>query len=351
MQTKIEWTATKVPQGIKCPKCKGSGLVIKKSAESTCDLCDGTGIAYKLPGYTYNKWTGCVSKGRGCLHCYAELLSNRWRGDKPSLWGNKAERIIASENYSLQPHKWNEYAKSIGVRLKVFSASMSDVFEDRRDLDVPRAELFKLIEETPWLDWLLLTKRPEKIERLLPDRWCSISGGGAPRNIWFGCTIVNDHEIQTIYPIFESFGRSGFRPAILFLSLEPLVGPMPSIRNYCLDITDGTRPVDQIICGGESGSKADPMHPNWVRDIRDACEETNTPFFFKQWGEWMPYESLTSDMQPKHPHFIDINGKFIENKEDATGAQEIYRMGKGKSGRILDGKTYDGFPDAAIQTT
>jgi len=356
MLTTIGWTGTHIPNGIKCPKCKGDGNYFKlvppgkRVAGKThdvvvCEICNGVGTAYYLPGYTFNKWQGCVAKGRGCLHCYAEVMSNRWRGDKPSLWGNKAQRLIASEKYSLQPYKWNEYAKGIGVRLKVFSASMSDVFEDRRDLDTPREELWKLIEETPWLDWLLLTKRPEKIERLLPDRWWG--SVGAPRNIWFGCTIVNDHEVQTVWPVFQSFGRSAFRPARLFLSLEPLVSALPSFADYCLDDKHGVRPVDWVIVGGESGPNADPMHADWVRGIRDACEETNTPFFLKQWGEWIPCKYITPDMKVGEPHWIDINGKFIEAERErlCTGTQKIYRVGKNKAGRLLDGKTYDGFPE------
>ena len=108
--------------------------------------------------HTFNPWWGCTRVSAACVHCYAETWSKRL-GKK--LWGPKAPRRFLSDAYWMEPIKWNREAKQQGHRARVFCASMADVFEARSDLNASRERLWKLIEETPQLDWLLLTKRPE----------------------------------------------------------------------------------------------------------------------------------------------------------------------------------------------
>ncbi len=127
--------------------------------------------------HTFNPWWGCVKVSPACKHCYAESWAKRVGSN---VWGIKAERRFFGDKHWAEPLKWDVLAAASGVRARVFCASMADVFEDRRDLDVHRARLWKLIEATPHLDWLLLTKRPEIISRLAPwaNQW--------PENVWLG---------------------------------------------------------------------------------------------------------------------------------------------------------------------
>ena len=118
--------------------------------------------------HTFNPWWGCEKVSPGCAHCYADAFAKRLGHGttRPKLWGPGSERKVASEAMWREPIKWNRSAEKAGKRARVFCASMADVFEDRPDLLVPRARLFRLVAATPHLDWLLLTKRPENAARL-----------------------------------------------------------------------------------------------------------------------------------------------------------------------------------------
>src|SRR5687767_5634241 len=120
--------------------------------------------------HTFNPWWGCVKVSPACAHCYAESWAHRL-GAK--LWGRDAPRRFFNDEHWKHPIRWNSEAERAGVRRRVFCASMSDVFEIRAELNPWRAKLWPLIERTPWLDWLLLTKRPQNIQRMAPwdDKW------------------------------------------------------------------------------------------------------------------------------------------------------------------------------------
>ena len=122
----------------------------------------------RAPGYTFNPWWGCVEVSPGCAHCYARTFSKRVGSAK---WGKDETRRFFGDSHWNEPRKWNAAAAEMGERRKVFCASMADVFEDRADLGSQRARLFALIEETPHLDWLLLTKRPQNVRSMVPLRW------------------------------------------------------------------------------------------------------------------------------------------------------------------------------------
>lgn len=219
--------------------------------------------------HTFNPWWGCEKVSPGCAHCYAEALARRW-GKR--LWGGAdTQRQVKSEAGWREPLAWDRAAAAAGERHRVFCASLADVFEDREDLRAPRRRLFGLIDATPNLIWLLLTKRPENITRL------NIQADGVGRlrpmssrfpNVWFGTTAENQTWWDRRVPrLLEIEARCHF------VSAEPLLGP----------IRMGECQPDWLIVGGESGPKARPMDPGWVRDLRDHCH-TTTAFFFKQWG-------------------------------------------------------------------
>jgi protein gp37 len=240
------------------------------------------------------------------------------------LWGPGRDRRFFSDAHWRQPEKWNRDAERARERRRVFCASMADVFENRRDLDDARARLWPIIEDTPMLDWLLLTKRPQHIARLAP--W----GHNWPPNVWLGTTAETQRWARERVPRVIEHGAR-----IHFVSCEPLLGAIdlttwlgaPGAPNHSLN---------WVIAGGESGSaKARPMNPGWATDLRDQCEGTGVPFHFKQWGHWGP---TRAGSRVATITFIDGNGQQVM----------LGKFGKHVTGRVLEGETWDRFPDAAV---
>ena len=191
---------------------------------------------------------------------------------------------------------------------------MADVFEDRRDLDELRNQLFKMIEDTQHLDWLLLTKRPEMAAHLVP--WT----GDWPSNVWLGVTAEDQESANT------RLGSLATIPALVrFISAEPLLGPLDVGR--WLGST-----IRWVIAGGESGRGARPSSPSWFRSLLAQCEAADVPFHFKQWGDWVPRSST-----------VPSTRQAIE----AADGTVMLRVGKKVAGRMLDGVVWDGFPRMA----
>jgi protein gp37 len=210
---------------------------------------------------TFNPWWGCSKLSPGCAHCYAEKDSKRYGFS--DIWGAKAGRKFMAESTWANPLKWNRAAQATGERTRVFCASMADVFEDREDLIPHRERLFRLIDDTPSLDWLLLTKRPENIARLSPKL-------GQP-NVWLGVSAENQHYWNLRVPILMEI------PAVVhFVSAEPLLAP--------ITMNELTLYPEWLIVGGESGPHARPMRAEWARSLRDQALVAGCAFHFKQWG-------------------------------------------------------------------
>jgi protein gp37 len=263
--------------------------------------------------HTFNPWWGCTKVSEACKHCYAEAWSKRV-GQK--VWGPKADRRFFGEKHWLEPIKWNADAVASKQRLRVFCASMADVFEDRRELDPWRQKLWDLIEITPQLDWLLLTKRPELIAEL--SRWQD----DWPSNVWLGTTVENQESADLRLPHLASIPA-----AVRFISAEPLIGPL-DIRQH-LGST-----IDWVITGGESGPKARPSSPSWFRDLLRQCMAARVPFHFKQWGDWAPGRKLEQGTVASTTKLQVADGTIM------------LRVGKKAAGRLLDGKMWDGLPEA-----
>lgn len=211
--------------------------------------------------HTFNPWVGCQKVSPGCDHCYAEGWAKR---SGLVQWGPHGERKRTSEANWRKPIKWAKDARNhLPHRQRVFCASLADVFDNR----VPtqwRADLFALIEATPGLDWLLLTKRPENIRKMLPDDW-----GNGYSNVWLGTTCEDQPHYDRRWPILRSV------PARLrFISYEPALGPLTTVT------CEGS--PDWIICGGESGAGKRPFDPRWARVLSDECGMFGIPFFMKQ---------------------------------------------------------------------
>ncbi len=150
------------------------------------------------------------------------------------------------------------------MRLRVFCASLADVFDNQVD-PAWRSDLFELIKKTPNLDWLLLTKRPQNMAKMLPADW-----GSGYDNVWLGATVENQVEADRRLPHL-----TGTTARVRFLSCEPLLGPV-DIRSYLSKI-------DWVITGGESGDNFRPADADWFRSLRDQCSVHSCASLFKQW--------------------------------------------------------------------
>jgi protein gp37 len=236
----------------------------------------GEGSKIAWTDHTFNPWMGCVAVSEACKFCYAEAFVTKRMG--LPLWGPKAERRVTSAGNWKEPLRWNRKAKEAGARHRVFCASLADVFEDRPDLVEPRARLLRLIEATPHLDWLLLTKRPERMVDLALDvGWV----GRWPANVWAGTTVESQARAHERIPHLLMV------PArVRFLSVEPLLGPL-DLAYACFNGADslGTMPgIDWVIVGGESGHGARPFDIAWARSLRNQCKAAGVAYFFKQAG-------------------------------------------------------------------
>lgn len=244
---------------------------------------------------TFNGWIGCTRMGPGCDHCYA-AVSTPARTLAIS-WDAGAPRRRTSAGNWRGPVRWNaqheEFERVHGRRRRVFCASLGDVFDNQVPVQW-RADLFALIDSTPNLDWLLLTKRVGNVTALLQE----IGRDRLPDNVWLGATVVNQDELDRDLPKLLA------APARLrFLSIEPMLAPislrwLPAWRGRSTcpglspsgstDEYDGLRHLDWVIAGGESGPKARPMQPQWIEVLHEHCQAAGVPFFFKQWGGLRP---------------------------------------------------------------
>jgi protein gp37 len=284
-----------------------------------------TGISWC--DHTFNPWWGCVKVSEGCQRCYAETFAKRMG---MGLWGAGSERRLFGAKHWDEPLKWDKAAKRDGVRRRVFCASMADVFEDGRgDIIDARLKLWELIEATPNLEWLILTKRPERIEWIVPQRW--VAKGGQD-NVRIGTTI----ELQRwAKPRLEALLRW---PGKNFISVEPMLEPISLARelvpqecdwdqvNAIPDVSEPEefieeceaecdwvncgndlvenpewrewktwrerraklfamgRGIDWVIIGGESGAGARLMEMWWATSLVMECELAGVPVFVKQLG-------------------------------------------------------------------
>lgn len=340
---------------------------------------------------TFNPWIGCTKVSPACDHCYAAVSTpSRTLGVE---WGaGKPRHRTGAANWR-QPIRWNSepfYECGCGyrgtmhemttnavhgcglrfrnARRRVFCASLADVFDNEVDPQW-RADLFALIEATPNLDWLLLTKRVGNVRDMAPLPW--ICGpvqhgpdptnihGGWPAHVWLGATVCNQTEADRDIPKLLAV------PAVVrFMSIEPMLGPVDVSRymwpvcgwwrapfkNYSEAKAAGgecglkrqslvsahARFVHWVIVGGESGTHARPMNPNHARSLRDQCAAAGVPFLFKQWGNWAPGSCFDSHIPASES--CDFDGSL------QTDEERMWRVDKAVAGRTLDGVVHDGYP-------
>jgi protein gp37 len=357
---------------------------------------------------TWSPWHGCTKISPGCANCYAAKTAKRNPGTL-GIWGPNGTRVVAAEATWREPLKWDRQAKAAGVRKRVFCASIADVFEDwtgpvvthtgerlATTLDDLRDRLFALIALTPHLDWLVLSKRADRMSAYITDtnRGAYTPAGSSTDtitritneaamidearsfapvelrrrwplpNVWLGVSVEDQQRADERIPLLLRTPA-----AVRFLSCEPLLSAV-DLRRYF-----GTHPdrckyfdtveslpcggkeyprtprPDWVIVGGESGPGARPMHPDWARSLRDQCKAAGVAFFFKQWGEWGNEGNPHAD----NHGLMNAAGEFQELDRLPMGLgrhhpQEWstkYRVGKKAAGRLLDGREYSEFPEPA----
>lgn len=302
---------------------------------------------------TWSPVTGCAPISEGCQNCYARRMANRLRGrcgypkDEPFKVTLHPERLE-------EPFGWRK------PRL-VFVCSMSDLFHE----DVPDefiCRVFAAIALTPLKHtFLILTKRPQRMHEFilgLPQRdhtfrlWVAAGGEWPLSNLWLGVTAENQARADERIPILLQIPA-----AVRFVSVEPMLGPVDLERwlpiewsevgetwieafpgKHCYD----TR-LHWVICGGETGPGARPMHPDWARSLRDQCQATGVPFFLKSWGE----HCYPSQM-PDTTYYALLDRYDLDQDAGAHHVIESpWKVGKKAAGRLLDGRTWDEVPDNA----
>jgi protein gp37 len=279
---------------------------------------------------TWNPWQGCTKISPACEHCYMFSDLKRYGRDgsivvrsKPPTFTLPVKRRRGGE-FAIEPGK------------KVFTCSWSDWFHQAAD---PwRDEAWEIIRRRPDVTFQIVTKRIDRAADCLPSDW----GTGWP-NVWLIVTVENQEWADMRIPRLLCSTPAAVRG----LSIEPLLGPVDlETQHYIHDLIgvdchDGRTPehrmgVDWVIVGGESGHGARPMQPDWVRSIRDQCVAAGVPFFFKQWGEWLPP--------------LQDGGKIKDGRYGAGYSQELncsdeaIKVGKKAAGRMLDGRHWSQFP-------
>lgn len=300
---------------------------------------------------TVNFWWGCTKVGPGCDHCYAEMWAKR---TGHSVWGQSVpRRKIDSAAALLQ--RLNRGAvkfadENDGRVRRAFIQSMSDLF----DLEVELswfAEAWAGIEAADCLDIQIVTKRITAVEKRLAE----LGRTTWPKHAGLIITVVNQAEADRDVPRLLAL-KSRLHIPWIGLSIEPMLGPIDLMMlrsgDKAFDALQGAHAfldgdsyehagtcakLDWVIVGGESGKDARPIHPQWARDVRDQCESNGVPFFFKQWGEWLP-DHQSYDPTPY------ANARAAHRFPDNSIAS---RVGKKAAGRLLDGKTHDAFPMVA----
>lgn len=315
---------------------------------------------------TWNPVTGCTKVSPGCAHCYAERQDHRFDRDQVGKlpWAFPVSR--GGRGVTLHPERLDQPLR-LKKPCRIFVNSMSDLFhEDVPDEFLPR--IFAVMAATNWHTYQVLTKRPERMMEVISDpifyeavdqeaRHVHGCGEFGPMpwplpNVWLGVSVENQLWADRRIPLLLQTPA-----AVRFISCEPLLGPVdlhprPSL-DMCIRCGEGpeaphnhpdgyrNKGLDWVIAGGESGPKARPMHPDWVRSLRDQCQAAGVPFFFKQWGEYEPGISTTFQ-----------KGRFTW--VDGVSSEEFYRrdydmrfmarVGKKAAGAVLDGREWREFP-------
>lgn len=311
---------------------------------------------------TWNPITGCTPISEGCAHCYAERMATRLRG-RYGYPRDDPFRVTYHPDRLDQPLRWKKPRR-------IFVCSMGDIFHENVSVDWLDS-IIGVMAQAKRHTFILLTKRPQNIEEkafaFYHNKVRKLFRRAFTENVWLGVTTENQRRADERIPVLLKIPA-----AVRFVSVEPLLGPVKLDRmeigecypdaltgdfsDSCADI--GKLPkIDWVICGGESGPGARPVHPDWARGLRDQCVAAGVPFFFKQWGGWVPKKQLLKDNRMPLPRkewgtmtsdgeYFPLTTPWNGHDDDGRGEAVVYRMGKKDTGRKLDSRTWDEYPEA-----
>ncbi len=274
---------------------------------------------------TWNPTTGCDRTSPGCDHCYALTMARRLKAMGNPKYQTDGDPTTSGPGFGITEHR-DQLAlpRSWKAPRTIFVNSMSDLFHPEVSDDFI-AEVFQVMVETPRHTYQVLTKRAQRLSKIAPRLpW--------PDNVWMGVSVESDRYA------FRADHLRRVPATVRFISAEPLLGPLPR-----LDLED----IDWLIAGGESGHGARPMHPDWIRGIRDRCVEEDVAFFFKQWGAWAPNSE-------KGAVPVSLTGDFVEEAPRLVvpGAPvAMRRLGKGSAGRHIDRRVWSQMPSVRTVNT
>jgi protein gp37 len=340
---------------------------------------------------TWNPTTGCDRVSPGCDNCYALTLAKRLKGMGSAKYQNDGDPRTSGPGFGITEHP-DTLSAPLGWRKprKVFVNSMSDLFHDRISDDFI-AQVFAVMAATPRHTYQILTKRHGRMRSLLSKesfrrsvgiqilrdgeaQWRAKERHAVPshwplRNVWLGVSVENQQWADIRIPALLDTPAS-----VRWLSCEPLLGPVdldgpvdqhghrPHLTYWLTGrphwgtpdgrglqpIEIGPR-IDWVVAGGESGPGARPMNPDWARLLRDQCTAAEVPFHFKQRGEWTwaPHGEQAAG-------FVGPQGEWSRDLPRTSRLDRwhaVWRVGKGRSGRVLDGRTWDQYPVAVGEDT
>ncbi|HBF34965.1 TPA: phage Gp37/Gp68 family protein [Candidatus Sumerlaeota bacterium] len=309
---------------------------------------------------TRNPVIGCSPCSPGCANCYAKDLHDKRH--KAYLEGKKVPACYAEpfDKITVRQERLEE-PMHLCKPATIFVWSMGDLF--RPDVaDEWISHVFNTATNCPKHTFMILTKQPERMLNYvlgLKGQWIDISDGSVSKirnNIWLGVTVCNQDEADEKIPILLATPA-----AHRFVSIEPMLGGVDFLHTPCVgqhwDYLTGeyegarerttTSHLDLVICGGETGKNARPMHPDWVRSLRDQCKAADVPFHFKQWGEWLPVE--TQDRFDPYGWSGQDNDTYHDSQVQLCQPEEgvfadFVRVGSKRAGHLLDGVEYRAMP-------
>ena len=305
-------------------------------------MAEVTGIEWTH--HTHNLWWGCTKVDEECDNCYAERDSKRYGFN---VWGPGAPRRVFKEAHYLEPLKWEKKAVAAGEHRRVFCSSMADICDVDAPDGIVAKWLWPIIRETPHLHWLLLTKRPARFPLILPPDW----GAGYP-NVMLMTSVGQQksvHRARQLLAVPALQRGLSCEPLLTGLDLTGLVGQGSNCTNCGSNvrvdedgccISCGTDAmwygVDWVIAGGESGPKARPTHPDWLRALRDVSVAAGVPYFFKQFGEWLPVSRMPSGeatspesgRRPLARYSTDASGRRCRHSPQRHGALNVTPTGR-----------------------
>lgn len=290
--------------------------------------------------WTNESWspvTGCTKISEGCKNCYAERMSHRLKG----RFGYPEENPFTPTFHSdrlREPLSWKKPKM-------VFVCSMGDLFHEEISFEMVNA-VFSAMSDADHHTYQVLTKRPWRMLKYFNIKSDQHGIPWQPKNnVWIGVTAENQEQANIRIPILLQT-----HAAVRFVSCEPLLSPI-NLKNYLSPLEGGGRRpggINWVIAGGESGHGARPMHPDWPRSLRDQCQATGVPFFFKQWGEYIPWEAG----KDKSSQYFSQNDKILLSDEhDFIEKLEFEKVGKKSAGRLLDGEEWGQYPEIKTNPT